>query len=99
MNNHTSLDERGNQLRLDLQELYSSMRRNKTLRAGINDIGDFIRGYIPEGISFEDAEHILRSAGSTNMMSSRRCCFRVDLCRGPSSCSDCVRNPRAITAP
>jgi hypothetical protein len=63
MNNHTSLDERGNQLRLDLQELYSSVRRNKTVRVGINDIGDFIRGYIPVGISFEDAEHILRSAG------------------------------------
>jgi hypothetical protein len=47
----------------NLQELYSSMRRNKTLRAGANDIGDFIRGYISEGIRFDDAEHILRSAG------------------------------------
>jgi hypothetical protein len=63
LNSPTGLDEYGNQLRLNLQELYSSMRRNKTLRAGANDIGDFISGYISEGITFDDAEHILRSAG------------------------------------
>jgi len=60
---HTGLEERGNQLRSDIRELYSSMKRNKTLRANVNDISDFLRVYIPEGISFDDAEQILRSAG------------------------------------
>jgi hypothetical protein len=63
MNNRVDLDGRGDQLRLDIQELYSSMKRNKTLRASINDISDFIKGYTPEGMSFDDAEHILRRAG------------------------------------
>jgi hypothetical protein len=63
MNNLVDLDERGNQLRLGIEELYSSMRRNKTLRGRVNDISDFVRGYVPEGTSFDDAERILRSAG------------------------------------
>jgi len=63
VNNRIGLDERRNQLRLDIHDLYSSMRRNKTFRWGINDISEFLKGYIPEGVSFEDAENILRNAG------------------------------------
>jgi hypothetical protein len=59
------LDKRGKRLREDIHELYASMRRGKTLRAGVlgNDISDFMRTYLPERISFDDAEEILRSAG------------------------------------
>jgi hypothetical protein len=59
------LDERGRQLGRDIQELYSNLDRSKSLKAKpfINDISDFMRKHFPEGMSFEDAEEILQSAG------------------------------------
>lgn len=65
MNKVVDLDERGHQLRSDILALYSTMQSSKTLRARphINDISDFIRKHLPDGISFDDAEHILRCAG------------------------------------
>jgi hypothetical protein len=65
MNSSVDLDERGKTLRENIEELYANMKRNKNLRARphINDLSGFLSTYIPEGISFDDAEHILRSAG------------------------------------
>jgi hypothetical protein len=61
----SDLDMRGKQLRFELHQLYSSMARNKTLRVTpfSNDIKNFVVRHIPAGISFDDAERILRSAG------------------------------------
>lgn len=65
MNSPVDLVQRGKQLREDIQALYATMKRDKALRARphINDVADFMRAYIPEGVSFDDAECILRSAG------------------------------------
>ena len=67
MNNFADVnsDERGRQLRRDIEALYSSLKSSKSLRVGVlgNDISDFIRKYLPEGMSIEDAERTLLSAG------------------------------------
>jgi hypothetical protein len=66
LNNSVDLDERGKQLRHDLEQLYSRLQRTNSLGVGVagaNDISEFITKYLPEGISFDDAEQILRSAG------------------------------------
>jgi hypothetical protein len=60
------LDERGKQLRQDIEQLYSRLQSSNALGVGVlnaNDISEFIAKYIPEGLSFDDAEQILRSAG------------------------------------
>jgi hypothetical protein len=67
VNSPVDLDERGRQLGRDIQELYSTLKRTKSLRIRphINDVGDFIARYVPEGKSFDEAERILRAAGLT----------------------------------
>jgi hypothetical protein len=60
------LDERGKQLRQDIEQLYSRLQSSNSLGVGVlnlNDISEFIAKYIPEGLSFDEAEQILRSAG------------------------------------
>jgi hypothetical protein len=69
------LDERGKQLRQDIEQLYSRLQSSNTLGVGVanaNDVSDLIAKYIPEGMSFDDAEQILRSAGL-------RVCDRPDI--------------------
>jgi hypothetical protein len=63
MDDPVKLDQRGKRLHEDTLALYASMQRSKTLHAGINDISSFIIAHIPEGTSFDDAEHTLRGAG------------------------------------
>ena len=65
--NATSSNERGNQLRAEIEVIYRQLKDTKKLVGGHkgNDIGDVVRKYIPIGTSFEDGENCLRSAGFT----------------------------------
>lgn len=65
-----SLEQRGKQLRIELEQAYKKMVDAGTLSTDprvSNDVTDVVIRYIPVGMSFDDAESILRSAG-----------FRVD---------------------
>ncbi|GLH81977.1 hypothetical protein SSBR45G_68860 [Bradyrhizobium sp. SSBR45G] len=60
------ISARGKQLRRDIENHYSWLRRNNELRFGIlgaNDIGDLLKVHIPEGTSFDVGENMLRFAG------------------------------------
>jgi hypothetical protein len=59
-------DERGKQLRLDVRDLYSTLKSTGALQTRppyINDITEFVTKYLPREIPFDEAERILRSAG------------------------------------
>ena len=58
----SSLEERGNQLRKAIAEAYKAHPIN--IHSG-NDITSTVTSFIPPGISFDDAEKILQSAGFT----------------------------------
>ena len=59
------LEQRGKQLRAEIELVYKELKTTKKLRTGIkgNDIGEIVRKYVPIGTSFDDAENILRFAG------------------------------------
>jgi hypothetical protein len=60
------LAQRGKQLRKAIDEVYEKLADAKTLKSmgnGRNIITDVVIKYIPIGISFDDAEAILRAAG------------------------------------
>lgn len=65
--NAISLDQRGGQLRIEIERIYHQLKREKKLVSGPkgNDIGEIVREYVRIGDSFDDAETILRSAGFT----------------------------------
>ncbi len=65
MSGDTDLDERGEQLRAALEQTYSQLMSKNALRPRpyINDMTSFIKDHIDVGISFDDAEQILRAAG------------------------------------
>lgn len=66
LNTFVDLDERGKRLRQDIEKLYARLQSSNSLGVGVsgaNDVSEFMAKYIPEGISFDDAEQILRSAG------------------------------------
>jgi hypothetical protein len=61
-----SLEQRGKQLRVALEQAYQKMVDEKTLSArpmAGNEVTDVVVRYIPIGTTFDDAESILRSAG------------------------------------
>jgi len=61
-----SLEQRGKQLRVELDQAYKKMVDAKTLSPDprvSNDVTDVVVRFIPVGTSFDDAENILRSAG------------------------------------
>jgi hypothetical protein len=68
----TQLDDaeaRGKELRAVLDELYAALplwrkpRFNVVPPTPAKDISDVIKRYIPPGVTFDDAENVLRSAG------------------------------------
>lgn len=61
-----SLEQRGKQLRVALERAYKEMVDAGTLSTDSrvsNNVTDVVIRYIPVGMSFDDAESILRSAG------------------------------------
>lgn len=66
--NSMSLEAQGKRLRADIDKVYQELKSKKQLKdvsLGGNDITDVIQRYLPAGMSFDDAEAILRSAGFT----------------------------------
>ena len=60
----SALDQRGKQLRAELQRVYGEMAADHTLQSGQNILNEkVITPYIPPGTSFVDAMLILRGAG------------------------------------
>src|SRR5207249_9735577 len=61
------LEQRGKQLRAEIEAAYKQLKSAKKLRTGIkgNDITELVLKYVPIGTSFDDAENILRFAGFT----------------------------------
>src|SRR2546426_8955768 len=62
-----NLEQRGKQLRTEIELVYKQLKSGKKLQVGIkgNDIGEIVKKYVPIGTSFDDAENILRFAGFT----------------------------------
>jgi hypothetical protein len=61
-----AVKQRGKQLRAELDRAYRQLRASNSLariRKGSNDVTAIVVKYIPPGISFDDAEAILRAAG------------------------------------
>jgi hypothetical protein len=61
----SDLDARGKQLRAEIDGRRQYLVRTNTFRAGFrnNDITDIVERFVPAGMSFDDAEQILRAAG------------------------------------
>jgi hypothetical protein len=62
----SELEMRGKQLRSEIDERYKKLCAAKAIKPmgqGRNDIDDIVTKYVPIGISFNEAEIILRSAG------------------------------------
>jgi hypothetical protein len=57
------LERRGKELRAELQRTYESLRAARKLSGGGTDMTDAVLPYIQTGMSFSDAETILRNAG------------------------------------
>jgi hypothetical protein len=57
------LEKRGKELRAALQATYESLRSARKLSGGGTDITDSVLPFIQTGISFSDAETLLRNAG------------------------------------
>jgi hypothetical protein len=57
------LEQRGKELRAALQRAYEDLRAARKLSGGGTDMTDAVLPYIQTGMSFSDAETILRSAG------------------------------------
>jgi hypothetical protein len=63
-----ALSQRGMQLRAEIDATYKQLRASKTLANAVNEANDvtaIVLKYIPPGISFDDAEAILRASGCT----------------------------------
>lgn len=61
---HDSLGQRGKQLRAAIEQTYKELVDAKALNPrGGNDITEIVVRYIPVGMTFDDAEQILRNAG------------------------------------
>jgi hypothetical protein len=58
-------EQRGRELRTDLEETYKDFVCTRRLSGGKADITDSVLRYIPIGIDFDEAEAILRGAGFT----------------------------------
>jgi hypothetical protein len=59
------LEQRGKRLRAALQRKYEKLAESHQLRGGLHgtDVTDAVLPYIPIGISFSDAETVLKDAG------------------------------------
>lgn len=58
--------QRGDHLRIDLQEKYASLEKSQLLKMphqGRNLVTDIVAKYIPAGTTFDDAEAVLRAGG------------------------------------
>jgi len=61
-----TLEQRGAQLRAEIDATYQQLRASKTLSNRVrqgNDVTDVVGKYIPVGIRFDEAQAILRAAG------------------------------------
>jgi len=56
------LEQTGTQLRADIEQAYRALQRQHQLDM---DISNVIQRYLPAGMSFNDAEAVLRAAGFT----------------------------------
>src|SRR5437763_13898291 len=63
----SDFEQRGKQLRAEIEAVYKQLKSAKKLRTGIkgNDITELVLKYVPIGTFFDDAENILRFAGFT----------------------------------
>jgi hypothetical protein len=66
MGNSIRASANGKLLKKDIDDIYTQLRRNRSLKQSIwggNDISDAVSRHISPGTPFVDAENILRSAG------------------------------------
>jgi hypothetical protein len=59
------LEQRGQQLRAEIESIYKNLKASGSLVSAVhgNKIDDVVLKYVPTGISFDEAENILRFAG------------------------------------
>jgi hypothetical protein len=64
------IESRGERLRAEVEATYKNLNASHSLKSP-SDLTEMVVKYIPEGISFDDAERILRAAGCAVRLPSK----------------------------